>query len=246
MDKVEKVYVNVDISISCLKTKIDYTMAERMEEYKNEIRKQYRINNNIKNNREYKVAEVIGIVIYTGKGKWDAKQRLEDLKISNKRINQKNSYEVICTNNYSINELEEKIQEQQSILSKINLLEKVCKEKDINKIKEVIENIKLNEREFQIIEAYAKNRIRIKFGKEISLELINILKEKNVKEEEEMFGDFAVNLYENGLKKGKREGRKEAKEAICPKLYDMGIKKGQIAKVLGISVKRVEEILDNA
>lgn len=61
-----------------------------------------------------------------------------------------------------------------------------------------------------------------------------------------MFGDFAVNLYENGLKKGKREGRKEAKEAICPKLYDMGIKKGQIAKVLGISVKRVEEILDNA
>ena len=50
------------------------------------------------------------------------------------------------------------------------MLEKVCKEKDINKIKEVIENIKLNEREFQIIEAYAKNRNRIKQNDELFIE----------------------------------------------------------------------------
>ena len=82
-------------------TKVDYKMAKRIEEYKNEIENYYEINrpkgSNTGNSK--RIANVTALVIYTEDEEWKAKRNIEEIKIKNPRlqIDPKEDYEFIVS-----------------------------------------------------------------------------------------------------------------------------------------------------
>lgn len=81
-------------------TKVDYLMAKRIREYKNEIENHYELNCSSKEPR--KIANVTALVIYIENEKWKAKTNIEELKIKNPRLKEqpKDDYEIISINDY--------------------------------------------------------------------------------------------------------------------------------------------------
>ena len=227
-------------------TKVDYLMAKRIVEYKNEIENHYELNRTKGNNeKSRKVANVIAIVIYIEDKKWKAKRSIDEIKIENPRMKQqlKDDYEVISINDYSIDNLKEKLNKNnKNIILKLALINKIAKIKDSKTMIKEIKNIKIREEEIDYIASYISERISKKCGKEVAKLMIkNIEKEINEEEEKNMLEAFVDRF----LKEGKEEG-------ICQVAINMlkeKCDKALIKKYTGLSdakIAKLEKTLQRA
>ena len=150
-------------------TKIDQNMPIRIAEYSLEIMK-----------AEYKKgkrAEVIAIVLYTGKRKWNVPTNLGTVSEENKEkcklVGMHTNYTLYCSNNYSDREL---IKEGNA-LSIVLLLERTQSiESLIKKINEILQSkLELSEESRQLITTYIVNVLKGILGEEKTKELTNKL-----------------------------------------------------------------------
>ena len=205
-------------------TKVDYLMAKRIEEYKNEIENHYELNRTkINNEKRRKVANVIAIVIYIEDKKWKAKKNLDEIKIVNPRIEGtiEDDYALISINEYSIEDLKEKLKKNnKNIILKLALINKIAKQKEIKNIIKEIKTIKIEENEIDYIASYINERISKKIGKDVARLMIKYLEDNlEKKEEKNMLEAFVDRILEEGEKiakrgliEGREEGRKEGQK----------------------------------
>ena len=136
-------------------TKVDYLMAKRIGEYKNEIQNHYELNRPKKNNdKTRKVANVIAIVLYIEDKKWKAKRNLDEIKIVKQRVEGtiEDDYALISINEYNLEDLKEKLKKNnKNIILKLTLINKIAKIKDSKIIIKEIKDIKIREEEIDYI-----------------------------------------------------------------------------------------------
>ena len=232
-------------------TKIDQNMPIRIAEYSLEIMK-----------AEYKKgkrAEVIAIVLYTGKRKWNAPTNLETVSEENnencKLVGMHTNYTLYCSNNYSDSEL---IKEGNA-LSIVLLLERTQSiESLIKKINEILQSkLELSEESRQLITTYIVNVLKGIFGEEKTKELTNKL--NNEKEnfsmlEEVIRKEFLENRKrgmkdgikvgrEAGIKTGIKNGKEQERRKTINRMHKLGFDVKQISGILGISDEEVNRML---
>ena len=228
-------------------TKIDQNMPIRIAEYSLEIMK-----------AEYKKgkrAEIIAIVLYTGKRKWNAPTNLGTVSEENnencKLVGMHTNYTLYCSNNYSDSEL---IKEGNA-LSIVLLLERTKSiESLIKKINEILQSkLELSEESRQLITTYIVNVLKGILGEEKTKELTNKL--NNEKENFSMLEEvIRKEFFENrkrgmksGIKVGMRTGIKNGKEQERRKTINrmsrLGFDVKQISEILGISDAEVNRML---
>ena len=227
-------------------TKVDYLMAKRIEEYKNEIQNHYELNRPKGNNKKSrKVANVIAIVIYIEDKKWKAKRNLDEIKIVNPRVEGKieDDYALISINEYSIEDLKEKLKRNnKNIILKLALINKIAKINDSKTMIKEIKNIKIREEEIDYIASYINERISKKCGKDVAKLMIkNIEREINEEEEKNMLEAFVDRF----LKEGKEEGLCQVAINMLKEKCD----KALIKKYTGLSdakIAKLEKTLQRA
>ena len=128
-------------------TKVDYQMAKRIREYKNEIENHYELNKEKSNNKNSKkIANVTAIVVYIENKKWNAKRNIEEIKVENPRLEGiiEDDYALVSINEYSIEELKKKLkQNNKNIILKLALINKISNIKDLEIIRKEIKDIKV-------------------------------------------------------------------------------------------------------
>ena len=232
-------------------TKIDYQMAKRIAEYKNEIQNHYQRNEKIRNNKNYKIANITAIVLYSGDKKWDAKKRFEEMQIINprlrKNVTKEKEYEVISMDDYTLQELREKVEQNDiNIITKIEYIRKVSKIKETEKLIQELKKIKIKKEEINYIASYIVKRINIECGKEKAKLMIKNIEKEYEEEEDDMLDEFVDRLLYEGRKEGKKEGRKEGKAQA---LIDVAINmlkekcdKKIIKKCTGLSESKINQL----
>ena len=236
-------------------TKVDYLMAKRIQEYKNEIENHYELNRQKSNNdKSRKVANVIAIVIYIEDKKWKAKRNLDEIKIVNPRVEGKieDEYELISINEYSIEDLKEKLKKNnKNTILKLALINKISKIKETEEIMKEMKNIKIEENEIDYIASYIFERISKKIGKDVASLMIKNLEEnlENEKEEKNMLEAFVDRFLEEGEKRAKKEIKekieKERKDSISQIAINMlkeKCDKSLIKRCTGLSYAKINEL----
>ena len=224
-------------------TKLDQNMPIRIAEYSLEIMK-----------AEYKKgkrAEVIAIVLYTGKRKWNVPTNLgtvcEENKEKCKLVGMHTNYTLYCSNNYSDREL---IKEGNA-LSIVLLLERTKSiESLIKKINEILQSkLELSEESRQLITTYIVNVLKGILGEEKTKELTNKL--NNEKENFSMLEEvIRKEFFENrkrgmkdGIKTGIENGKKQERRKTINRMSRLGFDVKQISEILGISDAEVNRML---
>ena len=232
-------------------TKIDQNMPIRIAEYSLEIMK-----------AEYKKgkrAEVIAIVLYTGKRKWNVPTNLGTVSEENnencKLVGMHTNYTLYCSNNYSDREL---IKEGNA-LSIVLLLERTQSiESLIKKINEILQSkLELSEESRQLITTYIVNVLKGILGEERTKELTNKL--NNEKENFSMLEEvIRKEFFENrkrgmkdgikvgreaGIKTGIKNGKKQERRKTINRMHKLGFDVKQISEILGISNEEVNRML---
>ena len=247
-------------------TKVDYKMAKRIVEYKNEIENHYELNCSSKDIR--RIANVTALVIYIEDEKWKAKRNIEELRIKNPRLKekQKEDYEIISINNYTLEELEAKVKEnEENIILKLALINKLGKMKNEEIMIKVMKDIKISSTQIDYVASYINERISKKCGKEFAKLMIKSIEEKLENREEknmleafvDRFLDMADEREKRGEKRGKEAGEKIGeKRGIAQGISQVAInmikqkyKKEEIKKCTGLSdekIKELEKTLKNA
>ena len=239
-------------------TKVDYLMAKRIREYKNEIENQYELNSSSKEIR--KIANVTALVIYIENEKWKAKTNIEELKIKNPRLKEqpKDDYEIISINDYTLKELEAKVKENaENIILKLALINKLGKMKNEELMIKVMKNIKINSTQIDFVASYINERISKKCGKEFAKLMIKNIEEKLENKEEknmlEAFVDRFLDIADEREKRGKAAGEKIGEKRgiaqVAINMLKQKYKKEEIKKCTGLSdekIKELEKTLQNA
>ena len=225
-------------------TKIDQNMPIRIAEYSLEIMK-----------AEYKKgkrAEIIAIVLYTGKRKWNVPTNLGTVSEENnencKLVGMHTNYTLYCSNNYSDSEL---IKEGNA-LSIVLLLERTQSiESLIKKINEILQSkLELSEESRQLITTYIVNVLKGILGEEKTKELTNKL--NNEKENFSMLEEVIKKEFFENRKRGMKDGIKVGRESGMKSGIKVGIKNGKEQErrktinrmhKLGFDVKQISEIL---
>ena len=220
-------------------TKIDQNMPIRIAEYSLEIMK-----------AEYKKgkrAEIIAIVLYTGKKKWNAPTNLGTVSEENnkncKLVGMHTNYTLYCSNNYSDSEL---IKEGNA-LSIVLLLERTKSiESLIKKINEILQSkLELSEESRQLITTYIVNVLKGILGEEKTKELTNKL--NNEKENFSMLEEvIRKEFFENrkrGIKDGIKSGKVQERRKTINRMSRLGFDVKQISEILGISDAEVNRML---
>ena len=232
-------------------TKIDQNMPIRIAKYSLEIMK-----------AEYKKgkrAEIIAIVLYTGKRKWNAPTNLGTVSEENnencKLVGMHTNYTLYCSNNYSDSEL---IKEGNA-LSIVLLLERTQSiESLIKKINEILQSkLELSEESRQLITTYIVNVLKGILGEEKTKELTNKL--NNEKENFSMLEEvIRKEFFENrkrgmkdgikvgreaGIKTGIKNGKKQERRKTINRMHKLGFDVKQISEILGISNEEVNRML---
>ena len=232
-------------------TKIDQNMPIRIAEYSLEIMK-----------AEYKKgkrAEIIAIVLYTGKRKWNAPTNLGTVSEENnencKLVGMHTNYTLYCSNNYSDSEL---IKEGNA-LSIVLLLERTQSiESLIKKINEILQSkLELSEESRQLIITYIVNVLKGILGEERTKELTNKL--NNEKENFSMLEEvIRKEFFENrkkgikdgikvgreaGIKTGIKNGKEQERRKTINRMHKLGFEVKQISEILGISDEEVNRML---
>ena len=239
-------------------TKVDYLMAKRIREYKNEIENQYELNSSSKEIR--KIANVTALVIYIENEKWKAKTNIEELKIKNPRLKKqpKDDYEIISINDYTLKELEAKVKENaENIILKLALINKLGKMENEELMIKVMKNIKINSTQIDFVASYINERISKKCGKEFAKLMIKNIEEKLENKEEknmlEAFVDRFLDIADEREKRGKAAGEKIGEKRgiaqVAINMLKQKYKKEEIKKCTGLSdekIKELEKTLQNA
>ena len=220
-------------------TKIDQNMPIRIAEYSLEIMK-----------AEYKKgkrAEIIAIVLYTGKRKWNVPTNLGTVSKENKEkcklVGMHTNYTLYCSNNYSDREL---IKEGNA-LSIVLLLERTQSiESLIKKINEILQSkLELSEESRQLITTYIVNVLKGILGEEKTKELTNKL--NNEKENFSMLEEvIRKEFFENrkrGIKDGIKSGKVQERRKTINRMSRLGFDVKQISEILGISDAEVNRML---
>ena len=224
-------------------TKVNYQMARRIAEYKNEIRRHYQNNVKLKNNKDYKVAKVITIVLYIGRAKWRASKMLEEIEVFYPRMEEKGTDEYLLeeTNEYKIEDLKKDIEKNnKDTLAKIFFIDKLGDLKDLNKVEAELDNLKITEEEINYIASYINKIIGKEYGKETSNQMIEILKKRLSKEEDKdmLLENFVKTCFEEGEKKGETRGISQVAINMLKEKCD----KKFIKKCTGLSEAKLKEL----
>ena len=224
-------------------TKVDYQMAKRIAEYKNEIQNHYQRNEKIRNNKNYKIANISAVVLYSGDKKWDAKKRFEEMQIINprlrKNVTKEKEYEVISMDDYTLQELREKVkQNDTNIITKIEYIRKVSKIKEAGKLIQELKKIKIKRDEINYIASYIVKRINIECGKEKAKLMIKNIEREYEEEKEDMLDEFVDRL----LYEGKKEGKAQALFEVAINMLKEKCDKKIIKKCTGLSEAKINQI----
>ena len=224
-------------------TKVDYQMAKRIAEYKNEIRRHYQNNTKLKNNKGFKVAKIIAIVLYTGKEKWTASKTLDDIEVACPRIEEKETdeYQLEITNEYKVEALKQDIEtNNKDILAKIFFIDKLGDSKNLNKVEQEIDNLKITEEEIDYIASYINKIISRTYGEETSKQMIKILEKGLSKEEgkDMLMENFVKTCFEEGEKSGKKAGISQ----VAINMLKQKCKKELIKQCTGLSDAKIKEL----
>ena len=224
-------------------TKVDYQMAKRIAEYKNEIRRHYQNNTKLKNNKGFKVAKIIAIVLYTGKEKWTASKTLDDIEVACPRIEEKETdeYQLEITNEYKVEALKQDIEaNNKDILAKIFFIDKLGDSKNLNKVEQELDDLKITEEEIDYIASYINKIISRTYGEETSKQMIKILEKGLSKEEgkDMLMENFVKTCFEEGEKSGKKAGISQ----VAINMLKQKCKKELIKQCTGLSDAKIKEL----
>ena len=228
-------------------TKVDYQMAKRIAEYKNEIRRHYQNNTKLKNNKGFKVAKIIAIVLYTGKEKWTASKTLDDIEVACPRIEEKETdeYQLEITNEYKVEALKQDIEaNNKDILAKIFFIDKLGDSKNLNKVEQEIDNLKITEEEIDYIASYINKIISRTYGEETSKQMIKILEKGLSKEEgkDMLMENFVKTCFEEGEKSGIKKGETRGISQVAINMLKQKCKKELIKQCTGLSDAKIKEL----
>lgn len=216
-------------------TKVDYLMPYRILKYELEIIESVLIDQKYIN-KEYKFPEIIAIVLYTGKQKWNAKL---DLRTAQYKWRKYEGQELSKYNVLDINAIEEKeLLKENSIISKIMLIEKSKTEKEfcenLNKIyKKINQQNKVYSEEDKkflntVIEVLAVN----KFGKE---------KTKIILESLERGGEKTMLAVFDMFRESEARQRKEAKIEDVKNMLKENFPIKVISRITGITEEEIKK-----
>ena len=252
-------------------TKVDYLMAKRIREYKNEIENHYELNKQKSkdgNAKEKRIANVIAIVLYIEDKKWNAKRNIEEIKMPNPRVERKieDDYALVSINGYSIEDLKKKLkQNNKNIILKLALINKISKIKEIEKIVKEIKDIKVEESEIDYIASYINERISKKISKDVANLMIKYIEDQFEKKEgknmleafvdrileegEKIAKKGAIEGREKGIKEGRKEGREEGREEgisiVAINMLKEKCDKSMIKKCTGLSETKIAQLEKN-
>ena len=236
-------------------TKVDYKMAKRIVEYKNEIENHYEINHSkgkdIKSLK--RIANVTALVIYTEEEEWKAKRNIKEIKIKNPRlqINPMEDYEFISIDDYTLEELEAKVKRnEENVILKLALINKLGKVKNKEILLKEIKNIKISTQQIDYIASYINERVARKQGKEVAKLMIKNIEKKLEKEEGknmleafvDRFLDMADEKEKKGEKRGKERGISEGISQVAINMLKEKCDKNTIKKYTGLSDHKIEKI----
>lgn len=210
---------------------IDYAMPFRIEEYKMEIKKSA-IDRKKARNKSYPIPEVIPIVIYTGKQRWNVRQYLD--KIEDKRFQNVDlaKYYLININEYE----KEDLMKSKNFIDKIFLLEKTKDTEEIASIMdEIIENIETEE-EKTLLMIVMKDLLQEKLTEEEIEKLIKKIKGEGSNMERVK----AMIRAEN--RRIRREGMQEGIRKMVIEMKKQGLDIKLIKKITGFSEEKISEI----
>ena len=156
-------------------SKIDYEMPMRIVNYEIEIIRQAIGNKKIGKNS--KIPMIIPIVIYTGKGKWNAALKIEEYqeRLQDYKIRALGEYNLIDINDYSMEELEK----NETFLARLMIIEKSeSKEELIKNLTKIVEDEKGTENA-KLLYRIINYVLGEKLGNEMTKELLKKLKGGN-------------------------------------------------------------------
>ena len=234
-------------------TEVNYRMAQRIEEYENEIRRNYQKNKKIKSEKDYRVAKVIAIVLYTGDKKWDAPRTIKELEVYYPRLQdtESNDYKLIISKEFTIKELEEDTKNsEEDILARIFLLDKIGEIKNTKEIEKDIEKLKLTKTHMRYIEAYINNIIGKKYSEDIAKLIKRLIQERvnsEEKEEDNMLMEaFVDKFFQEGEKQGEKRGKKlgiaQGISQVAINMLKEQCDKKTIKKYTGLSDAKIKEL----
>ena len=193
-------------------TVINYEMVKRISEYKNEIRNHYQKNAKLKNGKNFKIAKVIAIVLYTGDREWNAFFSIKDLEVPYPRK--------------EINGMNDNIGQM----------------KDIKLIENEVSKLKIKKENIKYISAYINNVIKQKYNENVSKLMINVLVKKLNEQSKEdgnmLLEDFVVTLISEGEKRGINKGM----VFVAINMLKNKCDKETIKKYTGLSDKKINEL----
>lgn len=220
-------------------TKIDYTMALRMLEYKIEVMRSATRGKNI-NNKNGKVPIVISIVLYTGHKKWDAKLDLAGIQPEfREEIKDHIGYNLIDVNNYT----DEELLQSETFVTKAMLIEKT---KNIKKFMDIVhkinQNIKTKE-DKELLEHIIRFDYGCKLGNELTEKLIKDIKEDdNMLASAEMVWKEFDGYFIRGRRQGRQEGKKETMLEIAKRMLERNIAIDTIAELTKLDEKEIKKL----
>ena len=184
-------------------SKQDKIMPVRIAEYSIEIMREAL--DLAKKEKKCEIPRVIAIVLYTGEGKWQVSQTLEEIqaKIPGIETTSVGSYSVVDINAYT----DEELLKAKGALPKMLLMEKNIK--NLTDEAKKIEDCIFTEEERERISIYITNVIR-----EVNYDLAEKLLEKiNIEEGKNMrLGQALVDYWYDGVAKGEEKRQKRGKE----------------------------------
>ena len=192
-------------------SKQDKMMPVRIAEYSIEIMRDAL--DLTKKEKKCEIPRVIAIVLYTGEGKWQVSQTLEEIqaKIEGIEATSVGSYSIVDINTYT----DEELLKAKGALPKMLLMEKNIK--NLTDEAKKIEDCNFTEEERERISIYITNVIR-----EVNYDLAEKLLEKiNIEEGKNMrLGQALVDYWYDGVAKGeekrkKRRQKRRKKRGLC-------------------------------
>lgn len=231
-------------------TKIDYAMPLRILEYSVEIMKSA-IDKKQLGKKEYQFPEVIPIVLYTGKIKWNVERYIKDVQEELKGYENLEfaKYNIVDVNDYT----KEELLQEESFLSKAMLIEKA---RYTDSLAADLEKI--------IQELNMKDKVYTKEQRELLITIIELTLKRKIEKEEsnkfikslkkgsgqmlavlEMIDEENKRIFRNGERKGRREGEKRGKKIAkleaAKKMLEKGIDIETIIEITGVSREKIKK-----
>ncbi len=215
---------------------IDYLMPIRILRYEIEIIEQA-IKGKKLTEKDYKFPTVIPIVLYTGTRKWNVIKYIQECQVVT--LGAKNmkfgEYNIVDVNDYTNDELET----DDFFYSKIMLLEKLTKEKDIFQtlVRIIQEETKKENRLLlkRIISIILKGKLSTEESK-------TLLKELEKKEEKDMVIEVLQKENERQRNIGIRQGRIEGIIETAKKMLKRNMNMDDIQDITGLTKKELEKL----